>query len=104
MTREFALNLAAACLYAVGAICMKASNGLRVVVPALFLYACFGLGATFQALGLQRQEVGAGNTVVLGIEAIGSFALGVLFFRESVSAQKVVAIALVASGVYLLRR
>jgi multidrug transporter EmrE-like cation transporter len=104
MTREFLLNLTAAMLYALGAICMKASNGLKVLGPALGIYVFFGLGATFQAWGLVRQEVGAGNTVVLGIEALGSFVLGVIFFRELVTVQKLLAIALVASGVYLLRR
>jgi quaternary ammonium compound-resistance protein SugE len=104
VTRELALNLLSAGLYAVGAIFMKASDGLRSVIPALCLYGCFGLGATFQALALQRQDVGAGNTVVLGVEAIGSFALAIVLFRESVTPSKLLAIALVASGVYILRR
>jgi multidrug transporter EmrE-like cation transporter len=94
----------AACLYASGAVFMKASDGLRVLLPSLLLYGCFGLGATFQALAFQHQEVGAGNTVVLGIEAIGSFVLGVIIFHEVITAPKLVAIALVAAGVYILRQ
>lgn len=104
MTREFAFSLLAACLYAGGAVFMKASDGLRLLQPSLLLYGCFGLGATFQALAFQRQEVGAGNTVVLGIEALGSFVLGVIIFGEVITPPKLVAIALVASGVYLLRQ
>jgi multidrug transporter EmrE-like cation transporter len=42
--------------------------------------------------------------VVLGIEAIGSFVLGVIIFHEVITAPKLVAIALVAAGVYILRQ
>ena len=104
MTREFAFSLLAACLYASGAVFMKTSDGLRVLLPSLLLYGCFGLGATFQALAFQRVEVGAGNTVVLGIEALGSFVLGVIIFNEVITTPKLVAIGLVAAGVYLLRQ
>jgi len=104
VNRPFLLSLAAAMLYAVGAVCMKSSQSLRVLWPTLGIYACFGLGATLQAFALHAQDVGAGNTVVLGVEAIVSLALGVLIFREEVTMQKLAAILLVASGVYLLRR
>lgn len=103
MTRELTFNLLAAALYAVGAIMMKSSQGLRLLAPSLGIYACFGLGATLQALALQKLEVGAGNTIVLGVEAIASLALGVLVFREEVTIVKLAAVLLVASGVYLLR-
>jgi quaternary ammonium compound-resistance protein SugE len=104
VTRDFAFSLLAAGLYAVGAVGMKSSDGLRLLLPSVLLYGCFVLGATFQALAFQHQEVGAGNTVVLGIEAIGSFVLGVIIFHEVITPVKLVAIALVAAGVYLLRQ
>jgi quaternary ammonium compound-resistance protein SugE len=104
MTREFGLSLVAALLYALGAICMKASNGLKHGLAALALYACFGLGATFQALALQRQDVGSGNTIVLGVEAIASLLLGIAIFREAVTPAKLIAVVLVAGGVWLLRQ
>lgn len=104
MTRELTLNLMAALLYAVGAVLMKSSNGLRLLLPTLGIYVFFGLGATLQALALQRLEVGAGNTIVLGVEAIASLALGVWVFREEVTPVKLTAVLLVATGVYLLRQ
>lgn len=104
MTSDFALSLLAACLYALGVVFMKSSDGLRVLAPSLCVYGCFGLGATFQALALKQQEVGAGNTVVLGVEAIASLVLGVVIFKEGVTPAKLIAVALVASGVHLLRR
>lgn len=100
----FALNLAAAFLYAVGAIFMKASDGLRNVPSAVLVYACFGAGATLQAIAMRKVEVGVANTIVLGVEAIAALVLGVLFFRESLSGTKLTAIALVAGGVWLLRQ
>lgn len=103
MTREFAFSLVAALLYAAGAIFMKASDGLRNAVPALALYACFGAGATLQALALRKMDVGSGNTIVLGVEAIGALLLGIAIFHEAVTPTKLLAVALVAAGVWLLR-
>ena len=101
--RDLAFNLIAASAYAGGAIFMKSSNGLRQPWPALMVYVCFGLGATLQAIALRRQDVSVSNTLVLGVEAIAAFVMGVAFFKEPVTASKLGAIALVGAGVYLLR-
>lgn len=103
MTREFAFSLLAAFLYAAGAIFMKSSDGLKHALPAIALYACFAAGATLQALALQRMDVGAGNTIVLGVEAIAALVLAVAIFHEAVTPTKLLAVALVATGVWLLR-
>ncbi len=103
MTREFAFSLLAALLYAVGAIFMKSSDGLSHALPAAGLYACFAAGATLQALALRGLDVGSGNTIVLGVEAIAALLLGVLVFQEPVTPTKLFAVALVATGVFLLR-
>lgn len=103
MTRPLLLSLVAAFAYAVGAIFMKASEGLSRPLPAAALYACFGLGATLQAFALRGGDVGAGNTIVLGVEALCSLALGAAIFGEALTTPKLVAVALVATGVWILR-
>jgi multidrug transporter EmrE-like cation transporter len=103
VNRELLLNLLAALSYAAGATFMKASDGLRNVVPAVLVYVCFAVGATMQSIAVRHQEVGISNTVVLGVEAIGAVALGILFFHESISLTKFAAVGLVGAGVYLLR-
>jgi quaternary ammonium compound-resistance protein SugE len=103
VTSPLLLNLLAAFAYAAGAAFMKASDGLRHGVPAALVYVCFCGGATVQAVALRRQEIGVSNTIVLGVEAIGAVALGMVFFREAMTPSKLLAIGLVGAGVYLLR-
>lgn len=103
MTREFAFSLGAAFLYAFGAVFMKSSDGLRNALPAAALYACFAAGATLQALALRHMDIGTGNTVVLGVEAIAALLLGIAIFHEAVTPTRLLAVAMVATGVWLLR-
>jgi multidrug transporter EmrE-like cation transporter len=98
------LNLAAAMLYAVGAVCMKASQGFERWLPSVLVFATFGAGAALQTVAMRRQDIVVGYTVVLGFEAVSAFVLGVVFFREPVTATRLAAVGLVAAGVYLLRR
>jgi quaternary ammonium compound-resistance protein SugE len=103
VNRPLLLSLVAALLYAVGALCMKASDGLQRLLPAAGLYACFVIGATFQAFALRGGDVGAGNTIVLGVEAVCSLLLGAVIFGEALTPPKLVAVALVSTGVWILR-
>ena len=103
MKSPLLLNLLAASAYASGALFMKASDGLRRALPAALVYLCFCGGATMQAVALRQQEIGVSNTIVLGVEAIGAVILGMIFYREAMTPSKLVAIGLVAVGVYLLR-
>jgi quaternary ammonium compound-resistance protein SugE len=103
VNRPLLLSIAAALLYAVGALCMKASDGLHRPLPAAGLYACFGIGATLQAFALRGGDVGAGNTIVLGVEAVCSLLLGAAIFGEALTPPKLLAVALVTTGVWILR-
>lgn len=103
MRSPLLLNLLAAFAYAGGAVFMKASDGLRRALPAALIYVCFCGGATMQAVALRRQEIGVSNTIVLGVEAIGAVALGMIIYREAMTPSKLVAVGLVGAGVYLLR-
>jgi multidrug transporter EmrE-like cation transporter len=97
------LNLTAALAYVLGAVFMKAAQGFDRLLPAALVFVCFSFGATLQTVAMHRQDIGASYAIVLGFEAISAFALGALFFGESVSLTRVTAVALVGLGVYLLR-
>jgi multidrug transporter EmrE-like cation transporter len=98
------LNVLAAMAYATGGVMMKRSDGFRQLAPSVLLFVCFALGATLQTFALQRQQLGSGYVIVLGLEAIGALLLGARLYKEPVDATKLVATALVVVGIVLLRR
>lgn len=98
------LYLMAAICYGLGGAAMKASGGLHWSRATALVYVMFCAGATIQTISMRRGELGAGYVAVLGLEAVVALGLGLLFFSETMSAQKALAIALVVCGVYLLNR
>ena len=98
------LNLAAALAYAVGGVMMKRSDGFRNPGPSVLLFVCFAAGATVQTFALKKQPLGSGYVIVLGLEAIAALVLGARLYKEPVDATKLLAAALVLTGIVLLRR
>ena len=97
------LNIAAGVCYASGGVCMKLSQGLSRPSPAFGLFACFGVGASLQAIALRRADLGSAYVLVLGLEAGLAFAAGSLFFHEAVTPPKLLGCALIVAGILLLR-
>ncbi|MEQ1501465.1 MAG: SMR family transporter [Myxococcota bacterium] len=104
MTRTDLLNLLAALAYALGGACMKASGGLARPAWLVGVYAAFVLGSTLQTVAMRDQDLGSNYLVVLGLEATGAFAIGLLVFREPITVAKVVGLVLVGIGIALLRK
>jgi multidrug transporter EmrE-like cation transporter len=98
------LYLSAAICYSLGGAAMKASGGLHWSRATALVYVCFIAGATIQTISLRRGELGSAYVAVLGLEAVVALGLGLVFFSETMSATKALAIAMVVSGVYLLNR
>ena len=92
--------LVAAGLFETGfAVCLKLSNGLRVLWPtvgfAVSALASFGL----LTIALRELAVGPAYAVWTGIGAAGAAAVGMIFLGDSVSTVKLVSIALILAGV-----
>jgi quaternary ammonium compound-resistance protein SugE len=81
------------------AVCLKLSDGLRVLWPtvgfALSALISFGL-LTF---ALRELEVGPAYAVWTGIGAAGAAAVGMIFLGDAASTLKLVSIALILAGV-----
>jgi quaternary ammonium compound-resistance protein SugE len=81
------------------AVCLKLSDGLRVLWPtvgfALSALISFGL-LTF---ALRELEVGPAYAVWTGIGAAGAATVGMIFLGDATSTLKLVSIALILSGV-----
>src|ERR1700730_14915424 len=92
--------LVAAGLFETGfAVCLKLSNGLRVLWPT----AGFALPAPVSfgvlPLALRELSVGPAYAVWTGIGAAGAATVGMIFLGDAVSATKLVSIGLILSGV-----
>jgi multidrug transporter EmrE-like cation transporter len=100
---QMSLMAGAAAAFTFGGVLMKWSDGMtRGWYTAAFLL-CFAAGAVAQAAAMRGQEMGTVYLVVVGLECVFAFALGAVVFGEPINLSRVVAAALVTSGVVLLR-
>lgn len=95
--------LSSAVAFAAGGVFMKYADGLTRLWPTVGLYACFTVGATLQTLALKRADLGVAYIVVLGLEAVLAFGLGVALFHEPASATRMLAVVLIVAGIAILR-
>jgi multidrug transporter EmrE-like cation transporter len=98
-----ALVVLAAFAYSIGGYYMKLSEGFRNLSPTLGVFALFGLGAGLHILAMRHAQMTTTYIVVLGLEAVVAFVLGVFFLKETSSVLKVAGTALILAGIVLLR-
>jgi small multidrug resistance pump/quaternary ammonium compound-resistance protein SugE len=94
----------ASAAYATGGLFMKFSDGLSQPLPTITFLLLFLVGATLQALGMRRADLGMAYILVLGFEAALALVFSVWFLHEICSPQRLAAIALILIGIILLRR
>jgi small multidrug resistance pump len=95
--------IGAALAYTVGGIFMKLSQGLINPMPTAIVYGCFLTGATLQIVSMNKGDLGISYIFVLALEAVLAFGFGIFFFKEHQSFMKYVALALIVTGIALLR-
>ena len=100
---NIALLLFAAFSYSVGGYFMKLSEGLTRGGPSLIVLALFGLGASLQMIAMRQSEMSSTYIIVLGIEAVTAFLLGMVLLNEDVTPTKLAGVLLIAGGVLALR-
>ena len=93
----------AALSFAFGGVFMKYADGLRNPEPSFVVFVLFVLGASLQIVAMRNTELSVTYLVVLGFEAVMSFALGILVFKESISLLKIVGALIVVLGIIVLR-
>mgnify|MGYP001054527261 CR=1 FL=1 len=97
------LLLIAGILEIVWAFHMKQSDGFTRAVPtAITLVAMIG---SFALLSWSMRTLPLGTAYVIwtGIGAIGAFLVGILFLGEQASASRILAAALIISGLILMK-
>jgi len=98
------LVVSAAIAYSIGGYFMKESEGITRIGPTAIVLLLFCLGASLQMIAMRHQEMSTLYIIVLGLEAIGAFSLGVLLLGETPSLPKILGALIVCAGVALLRQ
>lgn len=86
----------------VGTVLIKFSNGFTRVIPTVALVLFYLLSYFFFNLSLKRIELGTAYAIWSGLGTALLAAMGIIFFREELSMERVVAIAMIVLGVCLL--
>lgn len=95
--------LAGSAMFCIGGAFMKASHGFTHLGPSVVVALTFMLGSVFLSRAVSGQMLSTTLIVGLGIEALGAVAFGVLVLGERLNPSQTGGIALVLSGVALLR-
>ncbi len=82
-----------------GTTCMKMSQGFTRFLPSVLIFVFYGFSFTFLTLVLQKLEVSIVYAIWSGLGTALIAAIGIVFFRESVNALKLVSLGLVILGV-----
>ncbi len=98
------LSLVAALCFVAGGAFMKVSSGFARPGAGALALGLFLAGAVAQTLAMKHGEMGVSYVFILGLEAVLAFAIGASLFRESVSALKLVGVALIVDGIRLAAR
>jgi multidrug transporter EmrE-like cation transporter len=97
------LTCLAALSFSIGGYFMKASSGLTQFRPTMLVFTFFIAGASLQTVAMRGQQMVITYIVVLGLEAVSAYSLGVFFLKEGSSVARLAGVALVLAGIVLLR-
>jgi multidrug transporter EmrE-like cation transporter len=98
------LTCLAALSFSIGGYFMKSSMGLTHFRPTMLMFTFFIAGASLQTVAMRGQQMMVTYIVVLGLEAISAYSLGVFFLKEGSSVARLTGVALVLAGIVVLRR
>lgn len=95
--------IVAGLLEVVWAFSMKLSEGFSRLGPSLVTLVAMAASFTLLAWSMRSLPLGTAYTVWTGIGALGAFVVGIVFLGESVTALRLLAAALILSGLVLMK-
>lgn len=87
----------------VWAVAMKQSAGFTRLAPTLLMAAAMPASFILLALAMRSLPLGTAYMVWTGIGAVGAFTVGVLWLGEAITPMRLVAAALIAGGIILMK-
>ncbi|NCB97059.1 MAG: multidrug efflux SMR transporter [Bacteroidia bacterium] len=100
---SWAYLLFAGLLEVVWASSMKLSHGFTRPIPSLITVATMAASFWLLAMAMRTIPLGTAYTVWTGIGSIGAFIVGVIMLAEPINATRIFAVALIVSGLILLK-
>ena len=82
-----------------GTTCMKLSDGFTKMVPSILLFVFYTLSFGMLTLALKRIDVSFAYAVWSGVGTALIATVGVLWFREPMTALKLISLGLIIIGV-----
>jgi small multidrug resistance pump len=94
---------AASLAFALGGTLMKPSHGFSRPWPSLAVAILFVVGAALLARAIRTDQLATTYAVGLGLEAVLTVGLGLVVYREHLSAPSACGVLLIATGVAVVR-
>ena len=82
---------------------MKQSHGFTRLIPSIITLVTMLISFFLLAYSMRTLALGTAYTIWTGIGAVGAFVLGITVLGEHVSAMRLVAAALILSGIVLMK-
>ena len=95
--------IAAGLFEVVWAFSMKQSEGFSRLWPSLVTVAAMAVSLAGLAWAMRTLPLGTAYTVWTGVGAVGAFVVGIAMLGEELSAMRVLAAALIVSGLVLMK-
>lgn len=95
--------IVAGLLEVVWAYSMKLSQGFTVFWPSAITMVAMVISFGLLAVSMKSIPLGTAYTIWTGIGAVGAFGLGVLFLNEPLNLSRILAAALIISGLILMK-
>ena len=82
-----------------GTTCMKLSQGFSKLTPSVLIFVSYGFAFAVFTLALKRIDLSSAYTIWAGLGVLLIGIIGILYFKEPISALKVFSMVLIISGV-----
>lgn len=83
--------------------CLKLSQGFTKLLPSVLLFILYGFSFISFSLALKKIEISVAYAIWSGVGTTLIATVGILWFREPLSALKIISIGLIIIGVIGLR-
>jgi small multidrug resistance pump len=82
-----------------GTTCVKLSEGFTRLLPSVLIFVFYGLSLGFLGLALKKVDLSLAYAIWSGLGIAFIASIGVLWFREPVTALKMISLGLIVVGV-----
>ncbi|MDZ5452795.1 MULTISPECIES: DMT family transporter [Labrys] len=87
----------------VWAFYMKQSEGFSKLVPTIVTFVTMAISFGLLSISMRSLPLGTAYTIWTGIGAVGAFIVGVLVLGEQANAMRIIAAALILTGLTMMK-